>query len=73
MHFNVRSIVKNKHILEELHELDNFPDIIATSETRLNNHNINTCLLSLIVIIQTTVASAIAKTTTVSKNLISAA
>ena len=42
MHFNVRSIVKNKHILEEfLHEIDNFSDIIAISETRLNNHNIN--------------------------------
>ena len=42
MHFNVRSIVKNKHILEKLlHELDNFPDIIVISETRLNNHNIN--------------------------------
>ena len=42
MNFNVRSIVKNKHILEELlHELYNFQDIIAISETRLNNHNIN--------------------------------
>ena len=42
MHFNVRSIVKNKHILEELlYELNNFLDIIAISKTRLNNHNIN--------------------------------
>ena len=42
IHFNVRSIVKNKHILEELiHELDNFPDIITISETKLNKNNIN--------------------------------
>ena len=42
IHFNVRSIVKNKHILEELiHELDNFPDVITISETKLNKNNIN--------------------------------
>ena len=42
IHFNVRSIVKNKHVLEELiHDLDNFPDIITISKTRLNKSNIN--------------------------------
>ena len=42
MHFNIRSISKNKHILEDLLiELDNFPEILAISETKLNNQNVN--------------------------------
>ena len=41
IHFNVRSIVKNKHILELIHELDNFPDIRTISKTRFNKNNIN--------------------------------
>lgn len=42
LHLNVRSIVKNKHLLEELlGELDSCPDIIAISETKLNDAKTN--------------------------------
>ena len=34
LHFNVRSIVKNKHLLEEfVHDIDQCPSILAISET----------------------------------------
>ena len=43
VHFNVRSILKNKHTIEELiYELDNQPDrpILAISETKLDDEKI---------------------------------
>ena len=42
VHFNVRSLSKNKPVLEELLcELDNFPDILAISETKLTDEKVN--------------------------------
>ena len=44
LHLNIRSIAKNKNILEEcLHELNCCPDIqvLAVSETKLNKNNVN--------------------------------
>ena len=39
LHFNVRSIVKNKHLLEEfVHDIDQCPSILAISETKLNDN-----------------------------------
>ena len=41
-HFNVRSLSKNKPILEELLcELDNFPDILAIFEIKLIDEKVN--------------------------------
>ena len=38
IHFNVRSIIKNKRKIEELlYDLNKSPDIIAISETKLND------------------------------------
>ena len=43
MHFNVRSLLKNKHTLEELIiELHNCPGILAISETKLNDEKLKT-------------------------------
>ena len=42
VHFNVRSLSKNKPVLEELLcKLDNFPDILAISETKLTDEKVN--------------------------------
>ena len=42
LHLNIRSIAKNKNILEEcLRELHCCPDILAVSETKLNKNNVN--------------------------------
>ena len=42
LHLNIRSIAKNKNILEEcLHELNCCPDILTVSETKLNKNNVN--------------------------------
>ena len=42
LHLNIRSISKNKNILDEcLHELNCCPDILAVSETKLNKNNVN--------------------------------
>ena len=41
VHFNVRSILKNKHTKQELiYELNNRPDILAISDTKLNDEKI---------------------------------
>ena len=46
LHFNVRSIVKNKHLLEEfLHEVDQCPSILAISETKLSDNKVNQALI----------------------------
>ena len=43
LHFNVRSLPKHKQTLEELMvELHNYPDILAISETKLNDEKIKT-------------------------------
>ena len=42
VHFNMRSLSKNKPVLEKLLcELDNFPDILAISETKLTDEKVN--------------------------------
>ena len=42
VHFNVRSLSKNKPILEELLcEPDNFPNILAISETKFIDEKVN--------------------------------
>ena len=42
LYLNIRSIAKNKNILEEcLHELNCCLDILAISETKLNKNNVN--------------------------------
>ena len=42
LHLNVRSIVKNKHNLEELlNELSYCPDVLPISETKLSNDKVS--------------------------------
>ena len=42
LHLNVRSIVKNKHVIEELLiELGSCPEILAITETKLNDDKLN--------------------------------
>ena len=47
IHFNTRSLPKNLHKIEELLHLLKFkPDILAISESKLNNNNLNQALLN---------------------------
>ena len=47
VHFNVRSLSKNKPVLEELLcELDNFLDLLAISETKLTDEKVNCAKIS---------------------------
>ena len=46
LHFNVRSIFKNKHLLEEfLHDKDQCPSILAKFETKLSDNKVNQALI----------------------------
>lgn len=46
LHFNVRSIIKNKHLIEELlSEINYCPHILAISETKLNDDKIKYALI----------------------------
>ena len=47
IHFNVRSLVKNTHLLEELLiDLDQCPSILAISETKLNDDKVSQAMIS---------------------------
>ena len=47
IHFNTKSLSKNLHKIEELLNLLKFkPDILAISESKLSNNNLNQALLN---------------------------
>ena len=48
LHFNVRSLSKNKDKIDEfLHDFERLPDLVAISETKLNENSIGTSNISI--------------------------